>query len=122
MLLATSIYSKRVRLIILVWYNSASADILLKSVILVKVSIKKNIKSYGIFYTGVRAEITAVSRTFLNILKEADINFVFKVLAKFGDYKDNKEIKKNCNFEFFLSNALPGWLGSDERWINPTIF
>ena len=28
----------------------------------------------------------------LNILKEADINFVFKVLAKFGDYKDNKEI------------------------------
>ena len=27
-------------------------------------------------------------------------------------------------FEFliFLSNALPGWLGSDERWINRTIF
>ena len=26
-----------------------------------------------------------------NILKEADIKFVFKVLAKFGDYKDNKD-------------------------------
>ena len=32
------------------------------------------------------------------ILKEADINFVFKVLAKFGDYKDNKDIKKKWNF------------------------
>ena len=29
-----------------------------------------------------------------NMLKEADINFVFKVLAKNGDYKDNKDIKK----------------------------
>ena len=29
-----------------------------------------------------------------NILKEADINFFFNVLAKFGDYKDNKDIKK----------------------------
>ena len=42
----------------------------------------------------------AVSWTFLlqllvpNILKEADINFFFKVLAKFGDYKDNKAIEK----------------------------
>ena len=54
--------------------------------------------------------------------KEGDINFVFKVLAKFGDCKDNKDIKKNWNFDFFLYNALPGWLGSDERWINPTIF
>ena len=29
-----------------------------------------------------------------NILKEADINCFFKVLAKFGDYKHNKDIKK----------------------------
>ena len=29
-----------------------------------------------------------------NILKEEDINFIFKVLAKFGDYKHNKDIKK----------------------------
>ena len=50
------------------------------------------------------------------------ILFLFKVLAKFGEYKDNKDIKKSWIFEFFLSNALPGWLGSDERWINPTIF
>ena len=44
--------------------------------------------------------MTAVTWTFyfnilvLNILKEADINFFFKVLAKFGDYKHNKDIKK----------------------------
>ena len=56
-----------------------------------------------------------------NILKQVDINFYFKVLAKFGDYTDNKDIQK-LGFEFFLSNALAGWLGSDERWINPTIF
>ena len=29
-----------------------------------------------------------------NILKEVDINFFFKVLAKFGDYKHNKDIKE----------------------------
>ena len=29
-----------------------------------------------------------------NILKEADINIFFKVLAKFNDYKHNKDIKK----------------------------
>ena len=46
----------------------------------------------------------------VNILKEADINFVFKLIARFGDYKDNKGIQKYLNFEFFLSNALPGWL------------
>ena len=34
----------------------------------------------------------------LNILKEADINFFFKVLAKFGDHKDNRGIKKFWNF------------------------
>ena len=33
-----------------------------------------------------------------NILKVADINFFFKVLAKFGDYKDNKVIKKIVSF------------------------
>ena len=26
------------------------------------------------------------------------------------------------SFELFVSIAVPGWLGSDERWINPTIF
>ena len=34
-------------------------------------------------------------------------------------------IKTLINFVIFkkiLSNALPGWLGSDERWTNPTIF
>ena len=41
------------------------------------------------------------------------------IFANFGDYKDNKVIKKLWNLEFVLSNALPGWLGSDERWINP---
>ena len=30
----------------------------------------------------------------LNILKEADINFFFKVLAKFGDNNHKKDIKK----------------------------
>ena len=30
----------------------------------------------------------------LNILKEADINYFFKVLAKFGDNKHNKDIQK----------------------------
>ena len=29
-----------------------------------------------------------------NIFKKANIIFFFKVLAKFGDYKDNKNIKK----------------------------
>ena len=37
-----------------------------------------------------------------NILKEADINVCFKVLAKFTDYKHNKNIKK-CGFFFFSS-------------------
>ena len=47
------------------------------------------------------AEITAVSRTFdfnflvLNILIKENIKFFFKVLAKFGDNKHNKDIKKN---------------------------
>ena len=31
-----------------------------------------------------------------NILKETDINLVFKVLAKFGAYKHYKDIKKKC--------------------------
>ena len=33
-----------------------------------------------------------------NILKEASINYFFKVLAIFGDYKDDKDIKKLWNF------------------------
>ena len=28
----------------------------------------------------------------------------------------------NKNFEFFLSVPMPGWLGSDEHWINPFPF
>ena len=39
---------------------------------------------------------------FLNILKEADINFFFKVLAKFGDNKHDKDIKKNCEKLMFF--------------------
>ena len=39
----------------------------------------------------------------LNILKEADIDFFFKVLAKFGDNKHNKDIKQIVgNKCFFL--------------------
>ena len=38
-----------------------------------------------------------------NILKEVDINFFFKVLAKFGDYKPNKDIQKNCGKQMFFS-------------------
>ena len=46
----------------------------------------------------------------LNILKEADINFFFKVLAKFGDNKHNKDIKKNCEKKCFFS-IDGGWGG-----------
>ena len=51
-----------------------------------------------------------------NILKGADINFFFKVLAKFGDYKDNKDIffihrstldKSSNNFFKAFSNTDP---------------
>ena len=58
------------------------------------------LKSLIFIIGGVRVEIPAVSRTFWlplfpqNILKEADINIFFKVLAKFNDYKDSKDIKK----------------------------
>ena len=38
----------------------------------------------------------------LNILIEADINFFFKVLAKFGDNKQNKDINKIVDI-FFMS-------------------
>ena len=38
-----------------------------------------------------------------NILKEADIIFFFKVLAKFGDYKHNKDITKNVEKKCFFS-------------------
>ena len=36
-----------------------------------------------------------------NILKEADINFGIKVLAKFVDFKHNKDIKKIEEKMFF---------------------
>ena len=49
-----------------------------------------------------------------NILKEADINVVFKVLAKFGHYKDNKDIKKLCNFWIFVIQRS-AWLAG-VRW------
>ena len=39
----------------------------------------------------------------LNILKEADINFLFKVLAKFGDYKEIIEI---VDFLIFFNPSL----------------
>ena len=46
---------------------------------------------------GVRVEIPAVSLFDFHFsphffFKEADIIFFFKVLAKFGDYKDNKDM------------------------------
>ena len=33
------------------------------------------------------------------IFKEAEHNFLLKILAKFGDYKHNKDIKQNCGIE-----------------------
>ena len=42
----------------------------------------------------------------LNILKEADINFFFKVLAKFGDNKHNKDIQKKCGIFIFFSTIF----------------
>ena len=41
----------------------------------------------------------------LNILKEADINFFFKVLAKFGDNEHNKDIKKIVEKKMFFSSS-----------------
>ena len=48
----------------------------------------------------------------LNSLKEADINFFFKVLAKFCDNEHNKDIKKNI---FFPSK------GGGKIWIENSI-
>ena len=42
------------------------------------------------------------------MLKGADINLFFKVLAKFGDYKDDKEIKKIVDFSFFFIEGVVG--------------
>ena len=48
----------------------------------------------------VRAEFSAVGPTLYiniyvqNILKEAENSFLFEVLAKLGDYKNNKDMKK----------------------------
>ena len=56
------------------------------------------------------AEIPADFPLFVpNILKEADINFVFKNLAKFGDYKDNKDIKKLWNCWLFFRCEASLW-------------
>ena len=65
-------------------------------------------EDFGFYYWGGQGRNPGCQSDFLtytypkNILKEVDINFVFKVLAKFGDSKD---IKKIGIFEFFLSNA-----------------
>ena len=45
----------------------------------------------------------------LNILKEADINLFFKVLAKFGNNKHNKDIKKIVEKKCFFS-IEGGWV------------
>ena len=55
----------------------------------------------------------------LNILKEADINFFFKVLAKFGDNKHNKGIKKNCGKKMFFS--IEGGCGGGKFWMENSI-
>ena len=44
----------------------------------------------------------------LNCIKEADINFFFKVLAKFGDNKHNKDIKKIVEKKCFFSSKGGG--------------
>ena len=43
-----------------------------------------------------------------NILKEAENNFLFKVLAKFGVNKHNKDIKKNCGKKCFFPSKGGG--------------
>jgi len=53
----------------------------------------------------------------LNILKEADINFFFKVLAKFGDNKHNKDIKKIVAKKCFFS--IEGGWGVKFGWKIP---
>ena len=68
-------------------------------------------------------------------LRQIRLRFQVSVLSRGGRVKSNLKLnlsqqtgvrdelgKKVCNFEYFLFKALPGWLGSDERWINPTIF
>ena len=48
--------------------------------------------------------------------------FIIFIITKFDEnFEDQIDI---CFLKkwIFSSNALPGWLGSDERWINPTIF
>ena len=54
----------------------------------------------------------------LNILKEADINFFFKVLAKFGDNKHNKDMKKIVEKKcFFPSKWGGGGGGGGKIWM-----
>jgi len=54
-----------------------------------------------------------------NIIKEADINFFFKVLAKFGGYKHNKDIKKLWKKNVFFHRRGVGWGGVTFRWKIP---
>jgi len=56
----------------------------------------------------------------LNILKEADVNFFFKVLGKFGDNKHNKDIKKNCGKQNVFSSIVGGW-GGGKIWMENSI-
>ena len=55
----------------------------------------------------------------LNILKEADINFVFKVLDKFGDNKHNEDIKINVEKKcvFFHRRGV----GGGQIWMENSI-
>ena len=55
----------------------------------------------------------------LNILKEADINFFFKVLAKFGDNKHNKDITKIVGKKCFFSLKGGGGEGVKFEWQIP---
>ena len=69
-----------------------------------------------------------VFNIFLNLSKKGIVQRNVLEKKLFGEKKvfcskwSNLSRKVNKIFEFLLSNALPGWLVSDERWINPTIF
>ena len=55
----------------------------------------------------------------LNILKEADINFFFKVLAKFEVNKHNKDIKKNMKKKCFFFHRRG--VGGGKIWMENSI-
>ena len=80
----------------------------------------RKLKTLIFNYWGVRLEIRAVSQTFWLPLfppkhfKRSRYQLFFKVLAKFGDYNDNKDIKKLCNFLIcFIQRSA--WLAG-VRW------